>query len=35
LIAAPPIELWPHVVRRVTVPADVEALLLADLERSA
>jgi hypothetical protein len=32
LIAAPPIILWPNVVRRVTVPPDVEELLLADLE---
>jgi len=31
LIAAPPIELWPQVVTRVTVPADVEAGLLASL----
>jgi hypothetical protein len=35
LIAAPPIELWPNIVRRVNAPADVEALLLADLERNA
>ncbi|MGD0025824.1 MAG: hypothetical protein ABSC37_14595 [Xanthobacteraceae bacterium] len=34
VIAAPPVELWPAVVRRVSVPADVEALLLADLERT-
>jgi hypothetical protein len=34
LIAAPPITLWPSVVRRVTVPPDVEALLLTDLERA-
>ena len=27
LIAAPPLELWPAVVRRCTVPADVEQLL--------
>ena len=27
LIAAPPLELWPVVVRRCTVPADVERLL--------
>jgi hypothetical protein len=33
LIATPPIELWPHVIRRVPVPPDVEAILLADLER--
>ena len=31
LIAAPPVELWPRVVRRQAVPADVEALLLAEL----
>jgi hypothetical protein len=33
LIAAPPIELWPQVVTRVTVPADVEAGLLAPLRQ--
>lgn len=33
LIAAPPIELWPRIVRRCAVPADVEALLLEALER--
>lgn len=33
LIAAPPVELWPRVIRRVPVPADVETLLLAELER--
>jgi hypothetical protein len=32
LIAAPPITLWPNIVRRVTVPPDVEELLLTDLE---
>lgn len=32
LILAPPIELWPQVVRRVAVPADVESILLAALE---
>jgi hypothetical protein len=31
LIASPPIELWPRIVRRVAVPADTEALLLAQL----
>jgi predicted nucleotidyltransferase len=31
LIAAPPVELWPRVVRRCDVPADVEELLLAEL----
>jgi hypothetical protein len=35
LIASPPFELWPRVVRRVTAPADVEAFLLADLEQNA
>jgi hypothetical protein len=33
LIAAPPVTLWPNVVRRVNVPADVETLLLTALER--
>jgi hypothetical protein len=33
LLAAPPVDLWPNVVRRLTVPADVEALLLTELER--
>lgn len=31
LVAAPPIELWPSVVRRVAVPADVEDVLLRTL----
>jgi hypothetical protein len=35
LIASPPIELWPHVVRRVAVPADTEALLVGKLEKEA
>ena len=34
LLAAPPIELWPDVIRRVPVPPDVEAILLAKLERT-
>ena len=33
LLAAPPIDLWPDVVRRLKVPPDVEALLLTELER--
>jgi hypothetical protein len=33
LIAAPPVILWPNVVRRITVPSDVEELLLTELER--
>jgi hypothetical protein len=33
LLAAPPVDLWPNVIRRLTVPADVEALLLTELER--
>jgi len=33
LIASPPVELWPKVVRRVTVPADVEETLLTKLEQ--
>lgn len=31
LIATPPIELWPRVVRRCSVPEDTEVLLLAEL----
>lgn len=31
LIAAPPVELWPGIVRRIPVPADVEQELLAAL----
>jgi hypothetical protein len=34
LTAAPPVELWPAVVRRAAVPFDVEALLLAELDKS-
>ena len=33
IIASPPVELWPKVVRRLTVPADVEETLLTKLER--
>jgi predicted nucleotidyltransferase len=29
LIAEPPLELWPAVVRRIALPADVETILLA------
>jgi hypothetical protein len=32
LIAAPPVDLWPTVVRRVAIPGDVDTLLLAELE---
>lgn len=32
LVAAPPIEIWPVVVRRVTIPADVEQILLQPLQ---
>jgi hypothetical protein len=32
LIAAPPADLWPEVIRRQTMPTDVEALLLSILE---
>ena len=35
LLARPPIDLWPNVVRRLTVPPDVETLLLTELERPA
>ena len=33
LIAAPPVELWPRIVRRTDVPADVEEELLGPLAR--
>jgi hypothetical protein len=33
LLAAPPVDLWPCVVRRLTMPPDVESLLLAELEK--
>ena len=33
LISAPPVDLWPKLVRRVTVPPDVESILLTKLER--
>lgn len=33
MIASPPVDLWPKVVRRVPVPTDVEDLLLANLEK--
>jgi hypothetical protein len=32
LIAVPPAELWPKVIRRQKMPSDVEALLLSSLE---
>jgi len=32
LIASPPVDLWPKVVRRVSVPADVDDALLNKLE---
>lgn len=32
LIAAPPVDLWPSVVRRTAVPPDVETLLLASMQ---
>lgn len=32
LIAAPPVDLWPSVLRRHAMPADVEALLLSRLD---
>ena len=34
LITAPPVTLCPNVVRRVTIPSDLEELLLAKLERA-
>jgi len=33
LLAAPPVDLWPKIVRRLVIPADVEEILLAQLER--
>ena len=33
LLASPPIELWPKVIRRLTVPEDLEEILLTMLER--
>lgn len=33
LLLSPPLELWPDVVRRCQAPADVEQLLLTQLER--
>jgi hypothetical protein len=33
LLASPPVDLWPEVVRRLTVPIDVEKILLTELER--
>ena len=33
LIVAPPVDLWPTVVRRISVPDDVEDVLLAGLQR--
>jgi|SRR5690349_15537750 len=33
LIASPPVDLWPSVVRRVSIPADVENILLNELEQ--
>ena len=33
-IASPPVELWPKVVRRLSVPADVEEALLNNLDQN-
>jgi hypothetical protein len=33
LIAAPPLDLWPRIMRRVPVPPDTESLLVAELEK--
>jgi hypothetical protein len=33
LLASPPVDLWPSVIRRCSVPADVEHVLLTELER--
>ena len=34
LLTAPPADLWPRVVRRLVLPADVEEILLAQLEQA-
>src|ERR1700745_2241404 len=34
LIASPPVELWPKVIRRLSVPADVEEVLLNKLDQN-
>ena len=34
LIALPPVELWPKVIRRISVPADVEEALLNKLDQN-
>ncbi len=34
LLTTPPVDLWPKVVRRLVLPADVEEILLAQLERA-
>jgi hypothetical protein len=34
LIASPPVELWPKVIRRLSVPADVEETLLNKLDQN-
>jgi hypothetical protein len=33
LIVSPPVDLWPNVVRRLAVPADVEKTVVSQLER--
>jgi predicted nucleotidyltransferase len=33
LLASPPVELWPKVVRSLTIPTDVEEILLTKLEQ--
>ena len=32
LIASPPVDLWPKVIRRITIPVDAENILLTELE---
>jgi hypothetical protein len=34
LIVSPPVELWPKVIRRLSMPADVEEALLSKLDQS-
>jgi len=33
IIGAPPVDLWPRIIRRCATPSDTETLLLAELER--
>jgi hypothetical protein len=33
IIGAPPVDMWPRIIRRCTTPSDTETLLLAELAR--